>query len=952
MKIFLEILAKYFFEKHGKEISDFAFVFPNRRSGLFFQRYLNDYAEETMWVPELITINELIQDVSDLRIADPMDVQFDLYDIYSKMIPTPDSFDEFYPWGEMMAADFDQLDKYLVDPSSIFKNIKELKEIDERFGGLEEEQIKFIRQFWKNFHTGDMSKEKAIFLSTWEMLPGLYSELNKFLRKKGEGYEGMLYKEVAELGIEELDEKFKSKHYFFIGFNALSKCERRIFSRLRDKGIGSFFWDYDATYKSDISMEAGRFIRKNMIDFPSPDDLGIFNQLEDKKKIRLFNLPTDILQAKTVYRIIENEGGKINEVNDMAIVCCDENLLLPVLVSIPGEIEQLNITMGYPFQNTPMYGFLDAILKLVKNIRRTKAGEIRFYHRDVSSILNHQYFRMIAGTANAGLQDTMVKENRVYIQPEYFSGEFESLVFRDIKTIPGFITYLDNIFRFILQKLRTLEEYQHTELEKEYLFLLLSRLNKLEEILKDREPIEFPMFIRLFRKIIVNQRVPFTGEPLAGLQVMGILETRLLDFKHVVLLSMNEEVMPKSSSGNSFIPYSLRFGYELPTREDMDAIYSYYFYRLIQRAERVDLLFNSAAEGVKSGEMSRYLYQMQYNYGAEIISPALSVMSFNHEVPVVEKSPEVMDLLMGYKTGNERKRYLSPSALNAYIECPLRFYFQNLAEIRKGDELLEEVDAIGLGIIVHNTIADLYEKLKNEHDLINAEHLKQLLKSDGLGKALEKNFIDVFFHYDKKRKIEGKNLIIYEIIRKYIEQIIKLDMHVAPFELIDLEEKYPSDLEIKINNSLASIAMGGKIDRIDKLNGDTIRIIDYKTGGASLKFNSIASLFDPDQKKRNKEAFQALLYCWLYLENEKADFVHPGLYLLREINKENYSPLLRMGEKSDINDFLNFHEYADEFESRLLQLLEELFDPDIPFKQTNVTERCEYCDFNTLCQRS
>jgi len=297
MKIFLDILAKHLLQKHGAGLSDFTLVFPNRRSGLFFRRYLNEYAEKTMWVPEMLTINELIQELSVLQIADPMDIQFDLYDIYSKMIPNPDPFDEFYPWGEMMAADFDQLDKYMVDPSSIFKNIKELKEIDEKFGGLEEEQVDFIRQFWKNFHSGDMSKEKAVFLRTWEMLPELYTALNKILRERGEGYEGMLYKEVAELEIDTLSEKLNSKHYFFIGFNALSKCERKLFKRLKDKGTASFYWDHDISYQSDKSMEAGRFIRQNMIDFPPADDLGIFSQLKGKKKIRIFNLPTDILQA-------------------------------------------------------------------------------------------------------------------------------------------------------------------------------------------------------------------------------------------------------------------------------------------------------------------------------------------------------------------------------------------------------------------------------------------------------------------------------------------------------------------------------------------------------------------------------------------------------------------------------------------------------------------------------
>ncbi len=952
MNIFLEILAKHLLDKHGKSLSEFALIFPNRRSGLFFQRFLALHTKDTMWLPQIRTINELMQDLSSLQLADPIDIQFELYDIYKSLVPTPDSFDEFFPWGEMMVSDFDHLDKYLVNPEEIFKNIKELKEIDEKFGGLEEEQVEYIRKFWKNFHDGDMSKEKEVFLQTWEILPKLYHKLTNLLKSQMTGYEGMIYREVAELDIVELDKKLEAKNYIFIGFNALSLCELMLFKRLKGKGVTSFYWDYDKKYIADSNMEAGRFMRENLIAFPPADDLNIFDELNGKKEIRIFDLPTDILQAKTVHKILSEREELIEDVNDTAIVACDENLLMPVLVSLPEKIDDVNITMGYPFRNTPMFGLLEAILKLVRNIRRSKSGKGQFYYKDVLSVLNHQYYRLISDETTTRIQEKIAIENRVYIAPSFFTQDFDNLIFGDIQTVTQLIESFDRIFRYILKKLQSLEDQQYTELEKEYVLLLLTRLNKLSDLLKDRSEIELLTFIRLFRKILINQRVPFIGEPLAGLQVMGILETRLLDFKNVILLSMNEEIMPRSNQGNSFIPYSLRFAYHLPTREEMDAIYAFYFFRLIQRAERVDLLFNSSAEGVKSGEMSRYLYQMKYDMGAEIIRPVLSVLASEKRLPEIKKTPEVMELLKRYHSGNKTLSYLSPSALNTYLECSLKFYYQNLLRIRKGEEVSEEVDAIGLGIIVHDTIAELYEKLKKESPLLQREKLEGLLKDKGTDKVLMEVFRDVYFQSDRNREIEGKNLITFDIIRKYLHQIIKTDINIAPFELIDLEEKYLSDLKIETLDGELSIAIGGKIDRIDKTNDSVLRIIDYKTGNAKLTFPSIESLFDTEHKTRNKEAFQALLYSWIYLADNPVETVLPGLYVMRSIFKKDYSPGFRMGERKDIRELENFVAHKEQFESYLLLLMEEIYNSEIPFRQTSITDRCKYCDFSVICQRT
>ncbi|MCA1747557.1 MAG: PD-(D/E)XK nuclease family protein, partial [Bacteroidales bacterium] len=410
------------------------------------------------------------------------------------------------------------------------------------------------------------------------------------------------------------------------------------------------------------------------------------------------------------------------------------------------------------------------------------------------------------------------------------------------------------------------EGHQYRELEKEYILVVQGRLNKLSQIIEERQELEPETFMRLFRKIMWNQRIPFTGEPLAGLQVMGILETRLLDFENVIMLSVNEDVMPKSSSGNSFIPWSMRYAYGLPVREDMDAIYAYYFYRIIQRAGKVDLLFKSASEGIRSGEMSRYLYQMQYDYDAKVIRPVMPVSASETQAIIIEKTPEILAKLERFIDGTEGDRYLSPSALNTYIECSLKFYFRKIAQVQEQEELLEELDAIGFGNILHKTIHLLYEGLAVNRRHITREEILDLSSGDLIDKRLEEVFISVYFRSGKRRTIEGRNLIILAILKKYLLKIIETDAAIAPLELVSMEEEYIMEREIATPAGRIRVRLGGKIDRVDRPEGELTRIIDYKTGGSELKFESIASLFDREQKGRNKEAFQAFLYAMLYLQ--------------------------------------------------------------------------------------
>lgn len=932
-------------------MSRMCFVFPNRRSGLFFKRFLLKHCSGTQWAPKIITINELMQEISGLQLADPLDQIIELYTIYSKLAPIPESFDTFFPWGEMMLNDFDTLDKYLVDPELLFKNISELKEIDERFGGLEEEQLEFIRKFWKNFHSGEMTREKDVFLTTWKLLPSLYKKLVAVLHSLGSAYEGMLYRDVAEMDVLKLSEKLEEEHYFFIGFNALSTSEKRFFSKLKNKNLASFYWDYDEKYISDISMEAGRFLRENLKLFPPPADLGIFSNLKNEPLVRIFDLPSDILQAKTVHKLLSEREGRIVNAEDTAIIACDENLLIPVLHSLPEQVDTVNITMGYPFSNTPLNSFIESILRLHRNSLSKASVKDRFYHKDVLSVMNHQYYKLVSGADQQMDIDRIISENRVYLGTSFFTTGSSKQIFREINSVDELVSYLEELLGSILKQLNEEENNYYRELEKEYVLVMIGRLNKILRIIDDRMEIELSTFIRLFRKILAGLRIPFQGEPLAGLQIMGILETRLLDFDHVIMLSVNEEIMPRSSAGHSFIPNSMRYAYGLPTREDMDAIYAYYFYRLIQRAKKVDLLFNSASEGVKSGEMSRYLYQMHYDYKAKIIRPELKIAA-NEKIPIrINKSEEIIAILNKYLSSEENSSYLSPSALNTYIECSLKFYFRKVAGIGEQEVLLEELDPIGFGNILHKTIHFLYSHLTENNARLTKSQIIQLLKSDLLNETLERIFKEEFYRKGKQRAIEGRNLLIIAILKKYLVKIIETDAEIAPVQILNMEAEYVMDRSL--TNKELGVKIGGKIDRIDRPENGNTRIIDYKTGDSDFSFESIASLFDSANKKRNKEAFQAFIYASLYLHENPVNMLMPGLYIVRKLFGDNYSPAFILGaSKSGSGQLItDFNEHLEEFTSHLDSLLTEIYNPEIPFVQTEVQDRCKYCDFKGICER-
>lgn len=952
MQSFLETLAKHLSGIPGPELGEMQIILPNRRAGLFLQRHMVNHNDIVRWAPKIAAINDFVDETSNLELGDPFELLFTLYDVYCGCVSNPDTFDEFYYWGEIMIRDFDEMDKYLVDSEMLFSNIIDLKELEEPLAGFTDHQITFLRQFWTGFHYGDPTPEKEEFIKIWELLPVLYRGFNEALRQAGQAYPGMQYREIS-LRIEQNRlERPGNGRTVVAGFNALNSCEKRIFKWLNDQGA-EFFWDYDHYYTDNMTQEAGRFQRNNLEQFPEQIKLESFRNLENPGQIRIFELPTDILQAKTVNRIIREENyGPTSDFTDTAIVLCDEELLMPTIMSLPGSVGEINITMGYPMKNTQVYSFVDQLLHMQSNIRTNSMGVVQYYHKDVTSLLLHPYLRIEDPDLVQTLREEISANNLIYLEQSMFEGDLGERIFRRVESAEDMITYLRSVFTHMLDNLSPEETGVIHALDREFIFQLLIFLNRLETLIGARPGITLTVLVRVFRKLLTGLKIPFEGEPISGMQVMGILETRLLDFRHVILLSMNEDVMPGTHTGQSYIPYALRIGFGMPAREDKDAIYAYYFYRLIQRAEKIDLIYNSRSEGVRTGEMSRYLYQLIYRHRIPVIRPGMEVVARESYPILVEHTPAVDEKLAKYLVGRGGGRYLSPSAINTYIDCSLKFYLRYIAGIGEPDEVAEEIDAAGFGTVVHEAIRILYSEIAvRNQDLISKFDLEVLSNSELPGRILKDAFLKHHFRGRKRGSLEGRNIIIYRVMSKYLNKIIEIDKCIAPFSLVSAEDTYQRILEVKSGKKLLNIRLGGKIDRVDQVEGK-VRVIDYKTGNARTNFSDIDALFDGSSNSRNGAAFQTLLYAWFVAHKHPEWQIIPGLYIMKELYGGEFDPALTIGKYRNRMRIESFKDVEDEYISKLGETLSRIFDPVSSFVQTDNELKCRNCDFAGICNRT
>lgn len=962
MKPFLYQVATSFYQRYGAEIHRLAFVFPNRRAGLFFQKYLSEISENPLFSPSILTINDLFMQLSGKHPADKIQMLFRLYELYKQRSGSSESFDEFIYWGEMLLNDFDDIDKYMVDARMLFRNVSDLKSLDDDFNYLSPEQVQAIRSFWSSFYPKGDSPNQQHFLELWEILYDLYAGLRTSLVKDGCGYDGMIFREVVEQLEKESMSDFPFDQVVFVGLNALSVSEERLLLALQKKGVADFYWDYVGPWVTDPDNKASFFLERNLRLFPSRMQLPATEPVQ--AEIRVMGVPSAIGQAKQVYPILQALADEQQLTDESAlrtaIVLPDEHLLVPVLNAIPEAIQHINVTMGYPLAGTPVAALMEYILTLQKNIRYIDRVPV-FYFRDVLPILNHQYVMAAAPEEVSQLVKDMTAGNRIYVHAADLNRhELLSILFTPVQNTEELSDYLIHVLEALNACLRNNRPNPDDEemissstqttvdIEQEFIFHYFATVNRMKEVMREAKiEMHLDTYFRLLKRMTDLITIPFEGEPLSGLQVMGVLETRALDFDRLIILSMNEGIFPLKKAANSFIPYNLRRGFGLPTYEHQDSVWAYHFYRLIRRAKQVTLLYDTRTTGLQTGEVSRFVHQLRYHYQYPLIDELVVYDVASSAVPPisVQKTAEVEKLLSDFLSGGPRA--LSASAINTYLDCPLKFYFSVLEQIQEEDEITETVERDVFGSILHKVMEDLYAPFKGK--LVTADLLKLLRKDQPLlTGTIARAFAELFFKSPVVRPLEGENFLTGEMIRKYAEKILEQDARFTPFHYIESEKKVRATITL---SDRRVVQLKGFIDRVDSLDR-VLRIVDYKTGSGKLEFESVEGLFDKEAKDRPKAVMQVFLYAWMYqqLPEYTGMPIQPAIYYLRTLFQRSFDPVVEQKKGRGKADKVNsFQEFVADFEDKLRQCLDEIFNLDIPFTQTETGKACAYCSFRGLC---
>lgn len=962
MKPFLYQVATLFYQQYGAEIHRLAFVFPNRRAGLFFQKYLSEISERPLFSPSILTINDLFMQLSGKHPADKIQMLFRLYELYKQRSGSSESFDEFIYWGEMLLNDFDDIDKYMVDARMLFRNVSDLKSLDDDFNYLSPEQVQAIRSFWSSFYPKGDSPNQQYFLELWEILYDLYAGLRTSLAKDGCGYDGMIFREVVEQLEKEPMSDFPFDQVVFVGLNALSVSEERLLLALQKKGVADFYWDYVGPWVTDPDNKASFFLGRNLRLFPSRMQLPATEPVQ--AEIRVMGVPSAIGQAKQVYPILQALADEQQLTDESAlrtaIVLPDEHLLVPVLNAIPEAIQHINVTMGYPLAGTPVAALMEYILTLQKNIRYIDRVPV-FYFRDVLPILNHQYVMAAAPEEVSQLVKDMTAGNRIYVHAADLNRhELLSILFTPVQNTEELSDYLIHVLEALNACLRNNRPNPDDEemisnstqttadIEQEFIFHYFATVNRMKEVMREAKiEMRLDTYFRLLKRMTDLITIPFEGEPLSGLQVMGVLETRALDFDRLIILSMNEGIFPLKKAANSFIPYNLRRGFGLPTYEHQDSVWAYHFYRLIRRAKQVTLLYDTRTTGLQTGEVSRFVHQLRYHYQYPLIDELVVYDVASSAVPPisVQKTAEVEKLLSDFLSGGPRA--LSASAINTYLDCPLKFYFSVLEQIQEEDEITETVERDVFGSILHKVMEDLYAPFKGK--LVTADLLKLLRKDQPLlTGTIARAFAELFFKSPVVRPLEGENFLTGEMIRKYAEKILEQDARFTPFHYIESEKKVRATIAL---SDKRVVQLKGFIDRVDSLDR-VLRIVDYKTGSGKLEFESVEGLFDKEAKDRPKAVMQVFLYAWMYqqLPEYTGMPIQPAIYYLRTLFQRSFNPVVEQKKGRGKADKVNsFQDFASDFEGKLRQCLDEIFNLDIPFTQTETGKACAYCSFRGLC---
>ena len=1000
---FLRPLAQFLNLKLGSQLNDTVFVFPNRRAGLFFRKYLAEARNEVFLAPQTLTINDLFDQLSEYPLnTDRIDLILTLHEVYSEVSRQASSLDDFMFWGQMMLSDFDEIDDHLVDAAHLFVETRNLKELDTVFGlELTEEQREAIKALFGE-NTIDDESMKGRFARMWNYLAETHRQFVERLISDGKGvYKGLQHKLVidklsgdAESAGQLWSRNFGNKQLIFVGFNALTRSEEMLLEFAKGRNA-DFYWDYSS---EDLRNLHGSLYAVNTAKFPSrmPMPLVTEPRLTDfnggEKVINLYTISSDIAQAKVaaylLARQIGNEGDGKESFENTAVVLPKEELLLPLLDSLDPRIQHINVTMGYPMIATPIYALLDYLCQLQLKHRET-AGKVTFYHKDVESILNHSYVRrwesMVKPSETAmDVYDKQVKGHRIYSTEEDLQrNDLLCKIFR-VADKDSLIAYLIDICTMLYESGKQYEQdaedmsqqdIQGVGEEQIFLAQTLDMLAKLQAKFPDRSPLEMTGMVRLIKQLSATETISFRGEPLHGLQIMGALEARALDFSNLIILSLNEGVFPKPSSTNTCLPYMVRRAYGLPTHELADSVESYNFYRMLLHAQKVSLVCDIRQNSEQRGEFSRFIMQLRYKYGVTVNE--IQVMTGSSESTVADLVPKVYkDESILQKISDtllNEKRGISASAIKNYLKCPLKFYLNNIEYISEENRLEDEIQSNEFGNVVHHALELIYKEAaqKQDQNLITRELLESLLQHDGMNNLVERKIEDAFREDYLRNDLpfQGQDEMIYDVVQKYVRVVLARDRDYAPFYFLGGEYKF-RDKFVTLSSG-QEVVINGSIDRIDlKQQADgsfVLRVIDYKTGSPMKPIEGVGDMFNTE-KDEAYNAMQACLYCLvlaLQLQRKTTGFyneillpdilhgnklvIEPHLFYVRNIagDKESSSQIMLKSKDSVVWS----GDVPTQFTALLANMLGEVLNPDIPFAQTEYEEQCMYCPFGDLCKR-
>ncbi|MBR4296855.1 MAG: PD-(D/E)XK nuclease family protein [Bacteroidaceae bacterium] len=1062
MTPFLQTVARHLYAGIKDNSEGLTIIFPNKRAGLFFNKYLRQELEGYVWAPQYVTIDEVFRKLSSKQVADPIELVCRLYRVYLKVTGRTESLDRFYSWGETMLRDFEDIDNSMARADKLLSNVKELEDLKD-FDFLSEGQREALRTYFDHYMKKEDTELKQKFSAIWEYLLPIYEQFREELAQEGLAYMGMLKREVVEslddsvalkgdrAGLQA--EYFEGRRFVVVGFNVLSPTEQRLFLAMKQRAKVTFYWDYDLGYtnwgEADDKLstyEAGQFIKENVRIFGNALDTlsdaerdEVYNNFCKPKQITYVETATETQQTRYVDTWLQNTVKKEEDMIRTAVVLCNERNLQPLLHAIPntfGNDEQmlLNVTMGYPLGETPIVSFLLALAEL--QLFGRSGSDWRYQY--VLAVLNHPYAGRLDTEEVARLRERIEKDKLFYPTDADLKSEGPlQVLFQPTGGNTALLQYLAEAAKAVgmtFKNKATLDGLDQLYCESVFsAYTLLNRLISLSEI--QIEGSEAPLFdvqgttlLRLLRSLLQQKSIPFHGEPAEGVQILGLLETRLLDFENVILLSANDDFLPGTPHRASFIPYNLREAYGMTTIEKQVALSAYYFYRLLSRAKNISLLYNASADGLQTGEMSRFLSQLLAEVGVKdskkkaLLAPetkpafySLTTQSEATTTPTieVEKTEEVLDRLCDrFDTLNKEKpRYLSPSAINTYLNCPLQFYLQYVVGVSEDDELTEDVDSRHFGTLFHECMEQIYKPYKGEvveengklwfkpGREVTKQELEAWAKDDlGLDGVLSYAFAKVFFNVkdEEKRKnfnlrLNGEQEINRLVIKRYVENQLRYDAALAPFRILGLEETVKHVVEVQSGTRKVSLLLGGIIDRWDEIDwgeGKVQRILDYKTSQSRPNsYPTVEDIFDTSREDMFKYTFQTFYYSYVVdkvLKETNVKLMPALMYiklasyvkgkvksdadanaqrkvyaeemgvrikeLVEKVKKTKDGETKKMGYESHVvTDY--FNDPAKEFEQRLMNLLAEIFSPEVPFRQTSCKKHCAYCNFLKICGR-